>query len=236
MIRIISRSPKLARLLEEISELDFRNEASKLSMLVNHMHENAESTNISLNRVIICTMNYYGRSMEATNGILMLLDRGLLSSAFCLNRMVFELWAAAYFVEKSVRDFRTHRDEEKLGKIANRLFTGARFPVNLPWGGESTEKPIHINDMLAELEGIYPEATNTYSFLCEFTHPNFLYSNYTLTASILPSQWDNPLFEKFIIDILEKQISLLQRSLSGLKICINTISDTCLEEYGIDFS
>ena len=47
----------------------------------------------------------------------------ILSPAFSLNRSIFELWAAACFVERIVRDFRISRNEAKFAK-ATKAITG----------------------------------------------------------------------------------------------------------------
>ena len=233
---IFKKAPQLVPLKQQIEEIEFYDEISRLSRLTLHMYENIESTNVSLNRVIEYTLfNCICKTIEAKRGFILLLNEGLLSPAFSLNRSIFELWAAACFVEKVVRDFGTSRDEAKFAKIANKLFAGARYPVQLPWGEPSTEKPVHIREMLAELEKHQTGTVETYSFLCEYCHPNFLYNMEAYLASSLETSWENPLFAERITVVLQKQLLSLAQALHGIKVSTAAISDMCLEEYGVSY-
>ncbi len=233
---IIMKVPQLVPIMQDIEQTEFLDERSKLGKLILHMFENTESTNVHLNRVIDYTLfNCICKTMEAKRGFILLFNEGILSPAFSLNRSIFELWAAACFVEKTVQDFRTIRNEVKFAKIANKLFSGAKYPVKLPWGEPSTEKPIHINEMLTELERRYPGTGNTYSFLCEYCHPNFLYNMEAYLASNQEGLWDNPLFSERITTALEKQLLSLAQAVLGIKASTKAISDMCLEEYGVEY-
>ncbi len=233
---VFNKVPKLVPLMQQIEEIEFYDESSRLSKLILHMFENTESTNTSLNGVIIYTFfNCICKTIEAKRGFILLFNEGLLSPAFSLNRSIFELWAAACFVEKVVRDFGTSRDETKFARIAGKLFAGARYPAQLPWGEPSIEKPVHIREMLAELEQRQPGAGETYSFLCEYCHSNFLYNMEAYLASSQKTLWDNPLFAERVTAALQKQLSSLAQALYGIKACTAAISDMCLKEYGFSY-
>lgn len=232
-LKLINRAPKFILQLNEALEIDFSNELSKIRKLTNYMFEKTLSTNVSINGIIICIHNYIQKNIEATKSFFLLTKKGFLSSAFSMNRMIFELWAAAYFIEKNIEDYIEFRDEERFKKLANRLFSGSKYPTTLPWGENSIEKPIHINDMLRKLEEIYPNTMNNYDFLCEYTHPNFLMNYYAFLASKVDDLWNNPKFEKIIIDTLEKQGDSLLKSLKGIKVSVSKIIEICLREYQI---
>lgn len=233
---VLNEAPQLAPLMQEIEEIEFHNESSKLGALIHHMFENAQPTNVSLNRVIIYTLyNCICKTIEAKQGFVLLFNNGLFSPAFAVNRTIFELWAAASFVEKTVRDFCTSRNEVELIKIANKLFAGTRYPTKLPWGEPSIDKPVHINEMLAELKRCLPGAEDIYCFLCEYCHPNFLYNMEAYLASSQEESWENPRFREKITVTLEKQFSSLLQALRGIKACTRAISDMCLEEYGVGY-
>jgi len=233
----LNKMPQLAPIMQEIEEIEFRDESSKLNKLILHMFENTLSTNASLNRVIIYTFfNCICKTIEAKESFVLLFDKGLLSPAFSLNRSIFELWAATCFVEEAVRDFRASRNEAKFAKIASKLFAGARYPAELPWGEPSTDRPVHINEMLAVLEQRHPGIGDTYSFLCEYCHPNFLYNMEAYLAARGPEGlWENPRFLEKITTSLEKQLSSLVQALRGIKVGTRAISDMCLEEYGVNY-
>lgn len=233
---IILKVPQLVPIMHDIEEIEFRDEIDKLGRLIDCMFENTLSTNVHLNRVISYTLfNCIGKTMETKRGFILLFNEGILSPAFSLNRSIFELWAAACFVEKAVGDFRRIRNEVKFAKIADKLFSGAKYPAKLPWGDLSTEKPIHIREMITELEQRYAGTGNTYSFLCEYCHPNFLYNFEASLASLVDGIWQNPKFLSNITTTLEKQLSSLEQALLGIKASAKAISDMCLEEYGVDY-
>lgn len=232
---ILKKKPDLSFTINEIENIDFNAEILKLNKLTNYTLENNELTNSHMNGVIVYTTYrcVFG-VIEAKQGFNLLFKKGLLSPAFVLNRLIFELWAAACFVENAIREFRTSRDEEMFNKIANKLFSGSKHPVKLPSGKQSTEKPVDERDMRKILKKHYPEANDTYNFLCEYCHPNCLYAMEAFIASN-SEDFNNPLFEKEITRVLKKQLSTLEKSLTGIKECANAVSDMCLEEYGINF-
>ena len=233
---VLNRVPQLVSIMQKIEEIEFIQESLKLGRLIDHMFKNTQSTNVSLNRVITYTFfNCILKTTEATKGFILLFNERILSPAFSLNRSIYELWAASCFIEKAVHDFRTSGNEAEFAKIADKLFAGARYPAKLPWGEPSTHKPVHINEMLAELEQRYAGAVDTYSFLCEYCHPNFLYNMEAYLASGQETLRENPLFAERITLALEKQLSSLAQALSGTKACTAAISDMCLQEYGISY-
>jgi hypothetical protein len=237
-VDVLRKAPQLANLMREIEKAEFHDESARFGALVNHMFKNPSSTNVSLNRVIIYAfLNCICKTIETKRGFILLFNEGILSPAFSLNRSIFELWGAACFVESAVRDFRTYRIEARFTKMANKLFAGARYPAELPWGELTTDKPVSVNEMIAELEKRYPKAGNTYGFLCEYCHPNFLYNvNAYLATRGGEGLWQNPRFRETMTTVLERQLSSLLLAIRGIKVCTKAISDMCLEEYGVSYS
>ena len=105
--------------MQMIEDVEFNEEISKLSVLIKYMYDNTPSTNVFLNRIIYYTLfNCIMKTIELKEGFILLFNVGILSPAFSLNRAIFELWAAACFVEETISDFHVSRNEEKLAKIA----------------------------------------------------------------------------------------------------------------------
>jgi len=230
----LDQAPQLLRLMREIEEIDFHDEVSKFNALIHHMFENAKSTNPSLNRVVVYTFfNCICKTTEARRGFMLLFKEGILSPAFSLTRTIFELWAAACYVEKAVREFQSTRNEERFSRTANKLFAGSRYPAELPWGEPSTERPVPISEMITELKGRNSEVEDAYGFLCEYCHPNFLYNMQAYLAARHRRLWENPVFMKSVTATLEKQLSCLSQALRGIKQCTGAISAICSEEYGL---
>ena len=235
--KLLSMSPRITVALQEVSGVMFDEEIARFSEIIQHMFEDTQKTDIALNRIIVYTeFNCIFKTLDTRKAFFLLFKKGLLPQAFSLNRMLFEQWASACFVERTVRDFVGSRDKTKLEKRANELFSGARYPVKLPWGEPSKEKPIHINDMLKELERVYPKAQDSYSFLCEFAHPNLLLSLNAYLCSIVRARaWENPIFAKDFIEVLDKQVSCLSKAIRGIKTSTYKISNLCAREYGLVF-
>ena len=57
---------------------------------------------------------------------------------------------------------------------SQRLMTGARSEVQLPRGGTTHERSIHVMDFMKSLTDIYSQAEDTYDCLYESCHPNYL--------------------------------------------------------------
>lgn len=232
---ILAQTPQCVSLLQEIGDIEFREEVSKLGALITYMFENTDSTSGALNRVIVYTLfNCVLKTIDMTMGFLILFNKGIFTSAFSLSRSILELWAAASFAEKTVRDFCTSRNEAELTRIANKLFAGARYPAELPWGDPSTDKPVHINEMLAELERYAPGVGDAYGFLCEYCHPNFLYNMEAYLASKLGAGFNARFRDKFSA-VLERHLLSLLQSLRGIKASATAVAEMCLDKYGVDF-
>lgn len=231
---ILTRLPQLIPYCDRIEKTEFQDEVSKLSQLVDYMFKNAQLTNPYMNRLIIYTLDIcILKAIECERGFILLFNEGILSPAFTLNRSVFELWAAAFYVGKTVKNFCNTRNKVELAKIADKLFAGTLYPAQLPWGEPSAEKPIHISTMIKELEQEYPGSRQIYTFLCEYCHPNFLYDAYARIATLVSGAWENPRFLESIATALEKQLSSLEQALLGIKTSTKAISEMCLKEYGI---
>jgi hypothetical protein len=232
---LIKKSSKLIPILDDISKVEYNTEIDLGANLIHYIFQNAEKININLNRLLVyVNSNLIAKNIQVKKAFLSLIDAGLLVPAFSLTRMAYEHWAASVYLNEKLIDYLKNRNEGKFHKISDRLFTGARYPVSLPWGEPSTEEPIHIKDMLRELEKTHQTTSDDYNFLCEFAHPNCLYNLYSVMASIY---WhDNPIFEKDRINELEKQFTLMLTSLKGIKSASNCILTNIANEYNVNIS
>jgi len=218
--------------LKDIREMDFQDELSRFKVLVDYMFARTMETNGSLNRLIVYTgFNCICKTDDARQSFILLFDKGLLAPAFSLTRMIFELWAAACYVDDVVRDFHFSRDGARLDGEANRLFGGTRYPAKMPWGEPTNERPVPIGDMLDSLEPRHPQAAGAYGFLCEYCHPNYLYNMRAFLATRDIRLWENPLFRNDMTTTIQRQLAILLEAVRGIKVCARTIFDTCMKEY-----
>ncbi|MBU0580209.1 MAG: hypothetical protein KKA19_03440 [Candidatus Margulisbacteria bacterium] len=81
-------------------------------------------------------------------------EEDLLINTSLLVRFVFEVWAAAHYANKVIIDMKKTKNIKKALKNVNSLLLGARSPVKLPFGGDTKEKSIHINDFIRSLKDV----------------------------------------------------------------------------------
>ncbi len=104
-----------------------------------------------------------------------LYERGDLGAAVVLTRAVTECAAACWYVMVQVRDF-SPEAYSSLNLTFDRLALGARNNPDMP-------KPIHVGDMIREVDEKIPGFKDRYGDLSEFTHPNW--SATTLLYSLI---------------------------------------------------
>ena len=157
------------------------------------------------------------RTRETTNAVSALWQNGSLSAVAPLVRLVFEIWAVAYSLRMALEDYQKSKDLEKLAKIVNKIFEGVKSEVLLPYGVPASETPIHILDAVRFLRSIYPNAVETYEYLCEAAHPNFpRYIEWWLVGKE-GDNWSNKTVQKRGHELLDKTVSAMETSVLGVK-------------------
>jgi hypothetical protein len=102
--------------------------------------------------------------------------------------------------------------------ITNRLMIGARSEVELPWGGITTEKSIHVLDFVRSLSDVDPEAEDTYTFLCESCHPSYLrLVTWSFTSPELHN-WTNDKFRIAAHNLFNRTLEAVEKALQGIGI------------------
>jgi hypothetical protein len=127
------------------------------------------------------------------NGIITLRDAGNTPSAIIVARSVFELGAHAYYVKKHLKQHIDSKNLDAAWKFLGPIKTGSRY-INEqhPEESEMFPEPVHIRKAVNCLGEMLPEAaTEDYSFLSEYCHPNMLaFSQYY--------RWPNPFEVQFV--------------------------------------
>jgi hypothetical protein len=91
-----------------------------------------------------------------------------------LVRYMFEVWGGCHYSLNVIQEMQNTDDATRALALSQRLLTGARTEIILPWGGVTKDKSIHVNDLIRLLADVYEEAEGTYGFLCESCHPSSL--------------------------------------------------------------
>ena len=141
-------------------------------------------------------------------------------------RQIFEMWGAVHYSYRLLNEI---DDPNKIGMISiktNRLMLGARSEVELPWGGLTEEKSINIMDFIRSLKDIYPEAEETYGFLCESCHPSFIRQMDWSLAGPRISNWSNRNFNRKGHDLINCTILAVEAALDGYALDVKRILES----------
>jgi hypothetical protein len=132
-------------------------------------------------------------------------------------RFVLESWGGIHYAKRTLERLIREGDVEKAENKANRLTFGARSEVHLPFGGMATENSINILTFIDELHDVKDDARDLYDFLSEASHPNLFQNSYFLLAGPPLANWTNEKFRTHVHTLLDKTVSGLQSSISGIQ-------------------
>jgi len=141
---------------------------------------------------------------------------GLLTMISLPVRLTFEIWASAHYASHIIDDMEKTGDVERALKNAQRLLMGARSEVQLPWGGLTQERSVHIMDLIRDLRSGYPTALETYDFLCESCHPSHLMLTYWWLAGPPLQNWKNEKFRLHVHSLIRKTLDAMEQSIEGI--------------------
>ncbi len=169
-------------------------------------------------RISLYVMTNASIALEASKAFLILWRTGLTSTMSLPVRQIYEIWGASHYSYKLLNEMGSlnNNDISKIQLKTARLLNGARSEVELPWGGLTNEKSIHVMDFIRELKDVCPEAEKTYDFLCESCHPSFIRLNEWSLAGPRLSNWDNEVFNNKGHMLLQYTLSAIEISLDGL--------------------
>ena len=71
-----------------------------------------------------------------------------------LIRFALEYWAAVHFGYDILVDMKSGLDAHEAGLMTARLTFSARTPVNLPWGGRTTNQAYNVLTLLDKLNKV----------------------------------------------------------------------------------
>jgi hypothetical protein len=195
--------PDLSRLVERLPEIPLNYLPST---------EGAVALQISLFVVSGCVAHAGG----AAAAFSILWRNGLLATISLPARLVLELWGAAHFARQTLEQMERSGDAHRALQTSQRLLVGVRSDVQLPWGGFSEQKSIHVMEFVRSLADVYPEAEGTYDFLCESCHPSFLrLTSWSLAGPALQN-WENETFRQSAHGLVDRTLRAVERALEGI--------------------
>lgn len=168
-----------------------------------------------VSRIVIYAVNGFSYSL----GLRPIIEQQFKQGQFMivpLNiRFFFEMWGGLHYAKSLLEKIiKKENVEVEINKV-NKLLSGARSEVMLPWGELATESSIHVMDFVRSIEKEYEGAEELYNFLCEASHPNFIQNGYFQMAGPPVSNWDNKKFKKHGHTLLEKTISIYELAVTS---------------------
>ncbi|WP_243669927.1 hypothetical protein [Methanoculleus chikugoensis] len=140
-------------------------------------------------------------------------------------RIMLESWGAAHYANQILVYMEETGDVHRALEKSHKLLLGARYPIDLPWGGKASTKSVHVMDFIRCLKDTYPQVEDTYSFLCESCHPCWLMSTYW---SLYPAH-NNEELRNQGIGYIEKVFTSMECTISGITLDVeNTLKSAIL--------
>ncbi len=133
-----------------------------------------------------------------------------------LVRLSVEYWGAIYFGQKIIKTYLDDKDLEKAISKTARLTFSAKTPVKLPWGGVTKNEAYSVMTFIDALSAEHPDTRQSYDFLCEASHPNFLQNTYFTMASRVYDNYRNEAFKTHAHELLDRTIAILETTADGI--------------------
>jgi hypothetical protein len=153
---------------------------------------------------------------QAITAFLKLWGNGLFATISLPARLMYELWGATHHARHTIEEM--HNSSEVHTPLAKtrRLLLGVRSEVQFPWGGISDETSIHVMDFVRSLADAYPQAEETYAFLCESCHPSYLRLTTWSLAGPPLQNWTNEKFREHGHNLIDRTLEAVEQALQGI--------------------
>lgn len=162
-------------------------------------------------------------------------EKGLLVTMSLPIRLTYEIWGASRYAHKEIllKMLKT-KDVDKALERTEKLTTGSRSEVQLPWGGESEKPSIHCHDYIRSLTDINANAENDYDFLCESCHPSFLMATYWSMMGPYFNNWSNPHFRDHAHKLIDRSLKCMECALDGISKEVEEILKLAISNFDND--
>jgi len=153
---------------------------------------------------------------QAVTTFLTLWRNGLFTTISLPARLMYELWGATHFAGQTLAQMQDSSKIEQALRRTQRLTIGARSEVELPWGSITDERSIHVMDFVRSLTDAYPQAEDTYAYLCESCHPSYLRLMTWLMAGPPLQNWTNKKFRESAHNLIDRTLQSVEQALEGI--------------------
>ncbi|MEW6192644.1 MAG: hypothetical protein AB1507_04735 [Bacillota bacterium] len=153
---------------------------------------------------------------QSRAAFLKLWEKNLFAVIALPARFLFELWGSSHYALKILLQMHESGDVNKAMDRSKRLLLGARSEVFLPWGPPVDIKSVHVMDFVRSLTDTYPQAENTYDFLCESCHPSYLRLTSWSLMSPPVHNWTNERFREEAHTLIEHTLQAVEQALEGI--------------------
>jgi len=153
---------------------------------------------------------------QATTAFLTLCRNGIFTTISLPARLMYELWGAAHYARHTIEEMHDSGEVQTPLEKTKRLLLGVRSEVQLPWGGTSDETSIHVMDFVRSLVDTYPQAEETYGFLCESCHPSYLRLTTWSLAGPPLHNWTNEKFREHGHNLIDRTLEAVEQALQGI--------------------
>lgn len=202
LTQVLNWKPALSSLIERLPDIPLSYKPSTQG-----------SVAIQLSLLVLGYVNFADQAIAA---FLTLWRTGRFTTISLPARLIYELWGATHFTRKTLAHMQISGEVEKALAKTKRLVIGVRSEVQLPWGGFSDEKSIHVMDFVRSLTDIYPQAEETYGFLCESCHPSHLRLTTWLMAGPPLQNWTNEKFREHGHSLIDRTLEAVEQALQGI--------------------
>lgn len=200
--RVLNWKPNLSSLIEKLPDIP-----------LSYMPSTQGSVAIQLSLLVLGYVNFADQAIAA---FLTLWRNGRFTTISLPARLMYELWGAAHYARHTIEEMHDSGEVQTPLEKTKRLMLGVRSEVQLPWGGFSDEKSIHVMDFVRSLVDIYPQAEETYGFLCESCHPSHLRLTTWLMAGHPLQNWTNEKFREHAHSLIDRTLEAVEQALQGI--------------------
>jgi len=151
---------------------------------------------------------------QATTAFLTLWRNGIFTTISLPARLMYELWGAAHYARHTIEEMHDSGEVQTPLEKTKRLLLGVRSEVQLPWGGTSDETSIHVMDFVRSLVDTYPQAEETYGFLCESCHPSYLRLTTWSLAGPPLHNWTNEKFREHGHNLIDRTLEAVEQGIA----------------------
>lgn len=152
---------------------------------------------------------------QLLGSVLLLWSKGRMIGVASLVRSSLEYWAAIHFANHIFGRYEKDKNIDLITEQYLRL-TGARTPVKLPWGGETSTESYSVMKFVEMLDKSYSGILSAYATLSEGTHPNYHQNFYFYMASKAGDNFSNDSFRTHAHSILTQIVDTTEVIVDGL--------------------